>query len=398
MTKNRLRLAAARHSLSLALNRPIALAADVTAIKPRHLLRALLRQSSYLPDATARNYFHGYIIDRYRSYHPRPPRPSNSPVLTPDRRRSLHKEARKGLLFLKRANDGHPTHLFRVLAMAYGRTGKKRHELLKSVVSSSSFEHGSSPMDEKALAQLSEQIKKTHSNLNEEKHLSTHQRSASRNVSMLGPRLQALVVAQRDKRSNAVTSKIATEPSIPKTNKWGRSMPQCRVANMKSRWYVDVLTKVMPPLPESDWNMLRDLALGRVPWEGTLRRRTPPAQNGAQECSCDGSQPTNIGGISPHFGASSVLENQEMIKMQNRKLLGSHPHTITPRYMRRLRGRVFSQCPVMNWNAERRRWNVIWGDLQKSQEVSLGHPGRMNMDMFEGVDEAGNVISWGRTR
>ena len=393
MTKNRLKLAAARHTLSVALNRPIALAADVTAIEPRHLLRALLRQSSYLPDATARDFFHGYIIHRYRNYYPRLPQPSISPTLTSDRRRSLHKEARKGLLFLKRANDGHPTHLFRVLAMAYGRTGKKRHELLNGVLSSSGFKKEPSPTNQKALARLSEGITKSPSESSEENRLPTLHTSRSEPGSVLGPRLEALVIAQKQQRLSEVSNKLKRKPVIPETDKWGRSLPQCRVANMNSRWYADLLSKIMPPLPESDWNMLRDLALGRVPWEGASRRRTSLGQIEAQESSRKGSQSINIDRANPHPGVSSVLENQETSKKQNRKLIGSNPHTITPRYMRRLRGRIFLHCPVMKWDAEGRRWDVKWGNIQKSKEISLGLPGRMNMDMFKGVDKRGNVIS-----
>ena len=398
MTKNRLKLAVARHALSLALNRPIALATDVTAIKPRYLLRALLRQSSYLPDATARDYFHGYIIERYRKYNPRPSRPSNGPTLTPDRRRSLHKEARKGLLFLQRANDGHPTHLLRALAMAYGRTGRKRRELLKLVVSSSSSNGDPSPMDEEALAQLSELITKNSCDSHIEKPMPARDRLRPSEGRRLGPRMEALIVAQKRQGAPGVPNKIAKIPFIPKTNKWGRSMPRKRVVNMKRRWYAEVLSKILPPLPESDWKTLRDLALGRVQSEGTLRRRTPLAQTRAQDSTNKRNQSANIDQLSSHIGASSILENKETIREHKRKLLGSHPHRITPRYMRRLRGRIFSQCPMMKWDAERRRWVVIWEDLQKSKEVSLGRPERMGMDMFEGVDQAGNVISWVCTR
>lgn len=392
MTRSRLKLVVARHSLSVALNRPIPSAADVNAIKPRHLLRALLRQSSYLPDATARAYFHAYIVDRYRKYDPRPPKPSNG-HLTPIRCQSLHKEARKGLLFLKRANDGHPVHLLRVLAMAYGRTGRKRHELLKTVMSSSSFKSDPSPMDEKALARLSESITESRHDSNTEKRRSAFEKPRSSDSPVLGPRLEALVVSQRQRRGPTIPNIASKLPDIPEKNKWRRPMPLSRIANIKRRWYTDIVAKVLPPLPESDWNMLGDLALGRAPWEGPLKRRTPVAQTQAKDPGREGNQPANIKEISPYLGASSVLGNNEIFKKENWKLLGSRPHTITPRFMRRLRGQIFEKCPVMKWNAEKRRWNVKWGNLQTAKEVSLGRPGLINMDMFKGVDEAGNVIS-----
>lgn len=403
MSRSRLKLAVARHPLALALNRPIPLAANVNAIEPRHLLRALLRQSRYLPDAKARDHFYNHIVDRYRKYHPRPPKPPNVPTLTLIRRRSLLKEARKGLVFLKRANDGHPNHLLRVLAMAYGRTGRKRHELMKMVVSSSSFKSDPSPVDEQALTQLSASITASLRDSHvEERPAKSHRPKLLSGLEgpVLGPRLEALVNSQKQQRASHFSKlkMINTLPSIPETNSWGRPMPRRRIVNMKYRWYANILEKVLPPLPESDWNRLRDLALGQAPWEGPMKRRTPLTQTKVKGPSRNGNQPVNINEITPHFGASSVLENNEIFKEENRKLLGSNPHTLTPRFMRRLWGQVFLQCPMMKWDAERCRWDVKWGSLQRSKEVILGQPGRINMDIFRGVDEKGNVVPSRRAR
>jgi hypothetical protein len=407
MTKSRLQRAVSRQTLSFALNRPIALGHNVNTIQSRHLLRALLRQSNYLPDAVARHYFYNYILGRYRKYHPRLPKPPNTPTLTPSRERSLLKEARKCLSFLTRANDGHPDRLLLVLMMAYGRTGKKRHELLKTVVSPLAFKSDSFPhvpADDQALAQLSASIMADYEkSATEERPValsSSHRPNLFSELKKprlgegpeLGPRLEALVNSQRQQKSTISQRPPVgtTQPSIPETNRWGRPMPPSRAANMKDKWYAMILDRVMPPLPESEWNRLRDLALGWAPWEGPMKRRTRLVQSEGHR-SIENERGINSG-ITIPMGAGSVQENNDILKRESRKLLGTHPHTLTPRFMRHQWGKVFLQCPMMKWDTVRHRWEVKWGSTQRNKEVVLGHPSRINMDVFEGVDSDGNLV------
>lgn len=407
MTKNRLQRAVSRQTLSFALNRPIALGHNVNTIESRHLLRALLRQSTYLPDAAARYYFYNHILSRYRKYHPRLPKPPNTPTLSPSREQGLLKEARKGLSFLTRANDGHPGRLLLVLMMTYGRTGKRRHELLKTVVSPLAFKSDSFPLipaDEQVLAQLSASIMADHENsataqcpvalasLHRPNFLPGRRKPRSSEGPVLGPRLEALVNSQRQQKSTIFPRRSVgkTKPSIPETNKWGRPMPPSRVANMKDKWYAMILDKVMPPLPESEWNRLRDLALGWAPWEGSMKRRTRLVQSESHRSIK--SERGNESDITVHVGAGSIQENNDIIKRESRTLLGTHPHTLTPRFMRHQWGKVFLQCPMMKWDAIRQRWEVKWGSVQRNKEVVLGQPGQVNMDIFKGVDDDGNVV------
>ncbi len=399
MSKSRLQRAVAREALSVALNQPITLAHDVNTIEPRHLLRALLRQSSYLPDARARLHFYNYVVGRYRKYYPRQPKPSNGPTLTPFRRRSLLKEARKGLLFLTRANDGHPDHLLRVLAMTYGRTGAKRHELLKTVVSPSNFKTDHSPRvpaDEQDLARLSALItadsvtgKLPDVLISRHRYnpLQGHEKLHSAEGPLLGSRLEALVISQRAKSPARFQRPQVgkAQPSIPEKNSWGRPMPQKRISNIKAKWYAKILDRVMPPLPEPEWYRLRDLALGIAPWEGLVKRRTRLTQNKVGNCRSDESQ--------SHIEGDPVPAYKEILRMESRDLLGSHPHKLTPRYMRHLWGKIFLQCPMMQWDPISCRWNVIWGSLERSIDVVLGQPGQINLDVFKGVDDNGKLTS-----
>jgi len=322
---------------------------DTHHVYTLHLFRALLRQCTYLPDSAARQYFHGYIVSRFREYHPNNILPASSRgrrriSLVEERRTALLRTARQGLLFLQRANDGHPRHLGKILAMTYGRTGKRRHELLKTL------KIPDVPTDQAVIEKMSH--------------------PASQGLPHPSRQLQALVMSQARRaltffsRSNRPT----LEPKIPEKNAWGRPMPIKRARNIKRRWYSETIDRVMPPLSETEWNQLQGLASGLTRWEGPVARRGRVKED-------DYKHETVRGTI---HGGSSFL---------------SSPHELTARYMRRLWTKIFAQCPLMKPDESRKMgWDIRWGDLQRINDLTLqsGHQG--SVAMFEGVDEKGRVL------
>jgi hypothetical protein len=283
--------------------------------------------------------------------------------------------------------------------MTYGRTGAKRHELLKTVVSPSNFKTDQSPripVDEQDLARLSALItansvtgKLPDVPMKQHRYnpLQGPEKLQSAEGPLLGPRLEALVNSQRAKSSARFQRPPVgkAQPSIPEKNSWGRPMPQKRISNMKAKWYAQILDRVMPPLPESEWYRLRDLALGVAPWEGMAKRRTRLTQNKVDNCRSDESQSNTEGDPVPSY--------KQILRMESRNLLGSHPHKLTPRYMRHLWGKIFLQCPMMQWDPTSCRWNFIWGSLERSRDVVLGQSGQTNLDVFQGVDNDGKATS-----
>jgi len=138
---------------------------------------------------------------------------------------------------------------------------------------------------------------------------------------------------------------------IPELNTWYKPMPAVRVKNRLSKWYASLLSTVQPPLPEREWFRLRDLALGNTRAEPPIPRRaqltTPP----------------------------SVLEmTVTRGKLPTELFRKDHAHKITPRFMRRLWADVFSQCPLMEYDAPTSGWKVTWGHhtLQSQNNVSEG--------------------------
>ncbi|KAL2037566.1 hypothetical protein N7G274_009679 [Stereocaulon virgatum] len=310
-----------------------------------HLFRALLRQCTYLPDPAARNHLHSHIVSRFRDYHPsniksKTNRDGKPVRLVQQRRPTLIKTAKKGLKYLQRANDGHPLHLGKILSMTYGRIGKGRHLLLKNL------RLPDVPVDEVAKEILLD--------------------PREQGVPHPSQQLTTLIGSQRRQKLLLFPGRRhpTQAPKIPAKNKWGRPMPVKRVRNMKRRWYAESLDRVMPPLPEEDWNRLQKLVSGETPWEGPVPRRGPDKVVGFKRDL-----------------------------MRYPRLLSS-PHTITARYMRRLWGKIFVQCPVMRVDASRKTgWEVKWGNAKAAPVFGLRNKNDESMSpMFEGVNEKGGIV------
>ena len=326
---------------------------DATSLTVLHVFRALLRQCTYLPDPAARHYMHQHIRSRFRDYHPRSTlsfssRRHKSTAIVQQRLPSLLRMARKGLNVLRRANDGHIRYLGKILEMTYGRVGKRRHELLYKL------KIPDTPVDQAAIERLSE--------------------PGNQAVPHPSEQLMVLVESHAKRRLSQFSrsSRPHVKPEIPERNIWGRPMPIKRVRNFKRRWYAETLDRIMPPLPEAEWEELHMRASGQWPWEGPVTRR-------------------KWVGSPDDKGQSHVVG--ERVKSISKH---SNPHKITSRYMRRLWAKIFAECPVMKPNAARNDagWKVLWGDVHRPGQTRfrLDPRGRSAYDMFGGVDERGKVI------
>lgn len=361
-----------RSSVSSALSQVIDKEGDWTTVNPRHILRALLRQCTYLPDSSARHYFRNHVVARFRKYDPRPPISSDLKLRLQQIkvRKDLIKKARKGLVFLERANNGYPRHLEKVLAMTYGRRGRRKRELLQRLMQDT-------PPRQELLKKL----------------VPFPVRDAK---PMFGAQLDALLKAQRRFEVHVKSEgsgKLrhsqrlgSMRPQIPQTNIWGRPMPMKRVNNLKAKWYAELLDTILPPLPKEEWERLRDLATGKKR-EGLVRRRKRAGMN-----------ETGFNDI-PYAEPSSMLMSRppsdtlEISKMERNRGVVTNPHWLTPRSMRRMWASIFGQCSYMTWDAVEKKWIVEWGGQPKKTDGVNIHAPPLNMSLFEGVDENGHVVS-----
>ena len=315
----------------------------MTAIKPLenplHLLRAILRECSYLPDEAARRHWHAYTLARFRRYCPRQlgklKQQPKKPVVDEHRRITLIKTAQETIRFLQLANDGHFTRLEKVLVHTYGRAGKRRNELL-------------APLTEP-------DIPKNHEEVSE---LSASNRYGNVSKQRLSAKLMAIAKAQSFQPAiNLSRTPIKQlQPRIPETNSWGRPFPVRRARNLVKKWYSNTLNKILPPLPQQEWERLRDLAHGKIAWPGPKPRRNKTGRVAARTDK-------------------------------------SNPHLLTPRFMRRLWGKIFVQCPLLLWDPQKSSWTVRWGRLGKYWDSSKFNTIiDLEIPLFDGVSDTGRRL------
>ncbi|KAK5116595.1 hypothetical protein LTR85_009220 [Meristemomyces frigidus] len=243
--------------------------------------------------------------------------------------------------------------------MAYGRTGKRRHELMLPLLSKAGREQlqesmGTIGVREDVSSLANDAVAGTH----------PHKNPTAKDVNRgqwapyapgLTPQLRTLLQSQIRKPPPHLTRPTLRrlQPRVEELNAWRQPMPLCRVKNQTKKWYADLLGKVHPPLPKDEWKRLRDLAAG-VATEPMVRRRRALSTSKSHALE-----------LLVHFGKPDI-----QAAFGNRDA-----HQITPRFMRRMWAQVFSQCPLMDWDAERREWKVTWGQhalhgLGRGRELS----------------------------
>lgn len=377
-------------SLPIRLSKPNSQRPVWDTLRPRHLFRALLRQCTYLPDQAARCWFQEYVVLRFRKYCPRSPIPTEIILRLENEadRKRLIKRALKGLRFLERANNGHPVHLGKILAMTYGRVGKRRRQLVAQLTMENPPVESTTIYDQGPI---------------------------------LGNQLKALVTSQMNYPNKSLKGdKLSLKPRIPETNTWGRPIPVNRVRNLKTEWYAELLDIIMPPLPEKEWDRLRGLASGRISWDGPVpRRKTVSTDGGVISVGGHGELGVNVGQIGTSRKSDDSITDNRLVGWQDdtpsrsgtrvddpisisveslqhsneepRRRLNTNPHELTPRFMRRRWAEVFALCPTMTWDTVQNNWNVKWGFLQtKGKSANLG-PFVYN-GLFEGVDDNGKCL------
>ncbi len=166
-----------------------------------------------------------------------------------------------------------------------------------------------------------------------------------------------------------------------------------------------MLERILPPLPSSEFSRLKDLVTGTRKCVFKERReRARDVRRWGQDR--EGGWCVELldegGGVGDDKEEETLKISVDLQKMicgnggkpkthpsRNRK---EQPHLITKRLMRRLWGKVLSQCPVMSWDTAKERWRVEWGAVDRAM-VEIRGPvvGVGGRGWFEGVDEMGRV-------
>lgn len=360
----------------------------MTATKSLHLLRALLREASYLPDATARDYFRRYIVARFKAYQPESSATASFDVNAVDKYRhrafkrrhtavinaragTQHRKAQKGLNFLRRANQGEGPCIARVLWFAYGRIGRRKHALLNDLLKPDPLW----PADTPPLQQL---YRSSLSCLRYFEAPTVRNGANVINISNQYPRLRAVVTTQA--HHDVSLRRPLKRPHLKKDvlNIWVRPMPIRRAVNDVRRWYAETMTRLLPALPVDEWNRIDAMRTGQQRI-GFVRRRQPATLSTSQP-QPDATMEQTV----QHHLAMNKLGKADRPQRLNR------PQNLTTRFMQRLYSRLLALSCKLEYDETRKRWHATWGEPKKMAK-SGNYNAPISDALFAGVDAKGHV-------
>lgn len=355
--------------------------------KSLHLLRALLREASYLPDASARDYFRRYIVARFKAYQPTHNATASFDVQAVDKHRhrsfkrrhvavinertgQQQRKAWKGLNFLRRANQGEGPCLEKVLWFTYGRLGRRKYTLLADLLKPD-------PAWPDAPAPLQQLY---HSNLSCLQYFEAPQARNGTNVIRISkqfPRLRAVITTQVQKQISLSTRKIRrAEIKTPVLNTWERPMPIKRAVNNVRRWYAENMERLLPALAAAEWDGIEAMSKGRQ-HISFAKQRTPVLS----EADVDNN---TLEQTLHHHLALDKLSKADRPQGIDR------PHTLTARYMQRLYARLLTVSCKLEYDPTRKQWDAIWGQLRKDIRPNISSAPVADV-LFADVDTKGNA-------
>ncbi|KAJ5145962.1 uncharacterized protein N7515_000526 [Penicillium bovifimosum] len=314
----------------------------------RHLLRATLRECTYLPDPIARIYMKDHILSRYRAASSRSNKAGPQTVHT----------ARNALSVLRRANEGYSRPLEKVLFLSYGRTGRRRHELLAKMLTPQI------PNDTLGLQEL----------LSQPAQFGDCWEAPAIVRSLAAAHMQNTVVTSA--RIRPLIKHL--KPPIPQQNTWCKEVPESRRRNIRRRWYNSTLNSLLPPLPEDDLRILDGLISGTVPWSPVKRRKVK----------------TQIAQTESESKLFTLLARGPEKGKTFAEYVNGRPHTLTARYMRRQWRRLSALIPRPSWNSEYQKWSFTWETPKAIPRLSPGMANGIDpASIFEMVAKAKSGVS-----
>ncbi|CUS09121.1 unnamed protein product [Tuber aestivum] len=279
-------------------------------MEPIYLFRNLLRQASILFDHVARAHTAKLIVDGFRR---------NQKLEDAWTIHEKIKKGRRALSLLQQANAGESKSLGRVLDLAYGRDGHRRHELLQQCTAGS-------PLANPLLCSSTDLRPRVEKPILD--------RATSSDPLIPGvprtappPTSDELVALMKHQIGTTINR---AEPEIPEFNAWGRPMPKRRVANMLRRHRGYVLARLLPPLPEEMIQRLERFVRG-------AEEPVPPRRK-----------------IEPGSGTQKPCRK------------------ISLRFKRRAYKKIVVKTPLMSINGKTQKPIAYWSDIVKGPPLEIG--------------------------
>ncbi|KJZ79500.1 hypothetical protein HIM_00969 [Hirsutella minnesotensis 3608] len=370
-------------------------------LKPVHLYRHLLRESTYLPPAI-RPKIKAVICDRFHRHRKY------------DARKKEHlAKARSALRALRAANSGDNAAMKSLIFEALGRSGDRRQYIMAE------FVRRQGPGDSESLQNLIDQAAKA---ADGEKSVSqvkdpsspealgekTVQRKKASNHPWLDkwdqPKLVAFLKSQRKQEgitkgttswSGRAIKDVDPDILVPKSDVWGRSPPTEILTRAKqAKWWKLAASKMKVPLGRGEWDLLRSLADGAQdhgPW--TVPDRRPRATSIAAMLE---SQPKPWDWKAHAQQQICVVERLKTRDNQRGSgELDTGPYsplrrrvTLSSRWYRRMYNRTWQLTPTTMQDPNTLKYSFEWGRAPSKMPA----PSELQLNVFAGVDAHGQKI------
>ncbi|KAJ9143159.1 hypothetical protein NKR19_g6986 [Coniochaeta hoffmannii] len=228
-----------------------------------HLYRHLLREASYLPPAV-KPFFWDRIRTRFR-LHQGDAEP-----------RARVQKAHKDLRYLRSANAGHLLRMRRVLMMGFGRAGRRRRELISALIQKTESRPAEAD-NRPGSAATGELAGPADDDVFWHDWLSHWDKAK---VLALA-KAQALV----DLPETSLPTGRFADPhkQVPTENIWGKPLAKKLARSKLRKEYKAVIKRLLPPVEDAEWELLRSLATGQAgPQYDAPKRRTVATSEGAR--------------------------------------------------------------------------------------------------------------------
>lgn len=304
------------------------------------LYRHLLREARYFPDPVARRYMESHLSQAFRVA-------SGSDLNIT--------AARQALFLLRNANAGHVRCLQQALLVGYGRVGQRRYMLLEPFFG---------PLTGKSKKEV------------EMPGLNYGARIEAPKNWAVQPSLQSLVESQWRNlvvRASKLTP-VITRPNPPTfQGQTGLSLKYISSKQRADAYYNTMVKRLLPPLPQTEWDTLHGLIVGTEPWARPRRRYRPQS-------------------LRKNLDRDPILSLPPGRIEKARQLLGARPTKITRSLMTRLWESVIRVTPRLLWT-DGGKWQVAWGKPDIAVPIFRTIPSASVKVIFGGVDQTNGRIS-----
>lgn len=359
-----------------------------------HIYRHLLREASYLPPI-CRPFIVGRIRSRFDKHR-------NDDPHTPDTKRRIHR-ARHDVRYLWAANNGLLTNMRRILLLVFGRTGKRRSELIHD------FVRKEPPSDseelERALAREREaRTYKARDGTRKERapdwldkwdtdKIRTFATSQGRTDQAASPRPQIKA------------KQVDPVQRLPETNIWGRPLAASLARSKLRTEYKALVNRILPPVAKSEWDLLRALAKGEADrglWEMPPRRPRavlPDGDHGDggndKEWDWQAYATEPVRSIERGRSRSQRARTGEEVDGPYKQGTPKGLHRYTPRLWRRLFAKIWEMTPVIEEKpGQSGKPHIVWGQTAKDAPVAAA----AHAVFFEGAPDIGTTSGKKRSR